>query len=1351
MSDTKRKFAHLHVHTSYSLLDGISLRKDLIVKAKEHGQTSLAITDHGSIFNAVSYYRAAKEAGIKPIIGEEFYVAPDSRLNRTYSTKAQAAKEAEETGDLSMSAYHLTILAKNNQGYENIKLLSTIAYREGFYRKPRIDLELLEAHKGGLIVLSGCLASMTSRYIIAGQLDKAEELIDRQRVMFGEDFFLEVMHHDIADQGIVNEALIDFGNKRGIPLVMTNDSHFTNKEDGLAHEVALAIGTNKRLADENRFKFNGEGYWFKSGDEMQHAADMAGIPASALDNTLLVANSVEDYDFKLGKSIIPHFKDANNKVLTADECNVLVEEKAFSGLRERGLADKAEYVERLKMELDMIKRKEFSSYFLIISDIIDFMRNSGQLAPIGRGSSVSSLACYCLFITGLDPIWLDIPFSRFINEGRKDLPDIDTDISKERRHEVLKYIVDKYGADKVAHIVTFQSMGPKASCDNVGRVLDVPVAVRRQLGQMFGEDTGDDTLEEILAQNPAARKIIDSVPGWKDISIRLEGNNRNLSEHAAGIVISNDPIVDHSPLVRDSKDGFLITQYDMGDLSQLGMLKLDMLGLRAMDTIKNTIDLVKSTTGDVLDFQKFDLTDKATYDTITEGKFASVFQYDSQGLRQTAKQLRPDTFEHLIALNALYRPGPMLPGSGFGGKSILENYIARRHGHEPLESWHPSLDAVFKRTYSLCIFQESVMVMSKIIAGFTDTEADEYRSAIGKKDKVKFDAANAKFLTRGVANGHTSEFMKDIIKKLEGFARYGWNIGHCLQEDTKVLTCDRGWVDIKDIEVGEYLWSFRHGSGNLFRNKVVNVIDNGIKSVRRITAGDRSIDTTDSHLFVSSEQKYKRADKFVVGDSLKMLDERVARAELNINMTLPTYSNKIPLRVTLGTYTVDTIGAHHIGGGIEHDTAVGADVRCVHGKLIDDWNIDSNVPIDQPARVYDLTMEEDPNFIANGFVVHNSASYSYLSYVTAYLETHYPVQYFTSLLNVNLDKSDKLKILLAAILQKCVKVLPPDINKSHKYFVAGPSEIYMGISSIRNVGDAATKPIIAERDKGPYLDLVDFCIRHAKSSNVTKLVKENLIKASAFDFDKSMTNKDKVDNIELIQSIVKKFVGKVDPSVIREQIELKLKKTGAEYTKQEVLAHERTVLNFYISSHPITEIQKLFSLFSTMNLITPSQIEIETIGNSVMVIGVVDSKEVKTTVNGDPYINMTLSDQIGSANIKIWQPLATTYANKIANNQVVLLGGTVKDDKRSPGQTQLYVRSVLPIMSNDGLPIKGFYAKNNYDIVGVVDVLGAKVKSINGPVLNIGYIVMFDGATSVRLSNIDKLTSMSGIQYVLDA
>ena len=1168
MSSTHRPFAHLHVHTTFSLLDGISRRSDLIDKAREFGQDALAITEHGNLYNAISFYKDCtkpkdpKLKTIKPILGMEAYVAPDTRFGRDYAKKNDAAEDAKN-GDLSMSAYHLTILAKNRVGYENLKTISSLAWREGFYKKPRIDDQLLADHKDGLIVLSGCLAGKIARLIIAENKPRAQEEIEKLQRTFGNDFYLELMSHNLPEDRVVNDALVEFGNKLGIGLVMTGDSHFTNCKDNYAHEIALAIGTNKTIHDANRWKFPGEGYWFKDGDEMEAAADSIGIPHSALDNAVAIANSVQDYEFKLGKPIIPLFKDGGGNTFTDEECDEVLRFQATEGLAYRGFSDNPKYRERLETELALVKKKKFSSYFLIIWDIVNFMYDKGFPVGVGRGSAGGSLLCYCLRITGLDPIELSLPFSRFINEGRNDLPDIDTDISQEHRKEVIEYIVNKYGRDRVAQIVTFQSMSAKAAIDNVGRALGVPSSVRRAVGHLIGDTDKDDKLEDLLKDSGPNHKNkvleeMEKVPDWVEISERLEGNSRNTGAHAAGITIANEPIINYIPLVKDSEDGFLTTQYDMKDIESLGLLKLDMLGVKTLDLIINTCRLIKRRHGVDIDMQRIPRDDRKTYAMLAEGRYVSVFQYDSAGFRGLLRALAPTDFEHLMAANALYRPGPMMKNSGTGGKTILENYIERRHNREKIELWHESLADVFKSTFGLPLYQEQLMATAQIIAGFTESQADQLRHAIGKKSRAEFDIQMKAFKEGAIPRGHSEKWLDELVAKMQGSARYNWNRSH-------------------------------------------------------------------------------------------------------------------------------------------------------------------------------------------------AAAYSYISYVTAYLEANFPLEYYTELLNVNLDKNDELKIKLSSIIGRGIKLLPPHINHSGEYFHTDGEAVYMGLYSVKQVGEAALPSILKDREvNGPYKDYIDFCIRTSPYQKVTKLTKENLVKAGAFTWDTGLTMKEKIDNTELMQKVIKKFDGKgLSGEEVRAYVLDKIVVEDKDYDVAQKLSLERDVLNFYISSHPVLAYSKLFNLFSDINIIMPSQINEQSPNSRAVVLGVTETREMATTKRGDPYMKVRFGDQMGNHYVNVWSPLATNAYTITADNQLAVFAGTIKEDKFRAGEMQLDVRMVLPIHTMGGLPINSFYAPDVPTANRVAFLLNAPIVHISDEILNVGYSVILRGTGFMKPEHFDELSQFSRVRYSL--
>jgi DNA polymerase-3 subunit alpha len=1119
----------------------------------------------------------------------EAYMAPDSRFNRKYDSKKDL-----DVGDISAHSYHLILLAKNHQGYKNLMKLSTLSYREGFYRKPRIDLEILNQYREGLIVTSACIGGIIGQSILQGRKDLALEYINKFRFMFGEDFYLELMAHEMPEDRVVADALIDFGNRTGTGLIITNDSHFTNRDDATAQEVALCLSSRTTLNNPDHWKFSGAGYWFKSPAEMHETVRMVGYPQQCIDNTLHIANKVEDYAFKLAKyhgHMVPLFKDQTGTKWTTDDSHQKLVMSCWEGLVNRGFLGNKLYEDRLTHELDTMQRKNFSSYFLIIGDIIQYIRRHGRmLPPFGRGSSVGSLVCYVLGITAMDPIRWNVPFYRFINEGRKDLPDIDTDISQRHRGDVIQYIVNTYGAENVAHIVTFQTMAAKKAVDDAGSALDIPPPVRKTVSKLLGETTKEDLLSELLEANDEARTLMQGHPGWIDIAMKLEGVHRNTGLHSAGIVISNDPIDQHVPLSRDS-DGFRTTQYDMKDVQDLGLLKLDMLGLRTLDTIFDSVKMIKENYNIDIDVYNIPVDDKATYKTICSGEFVSIFQYDSAGMRQMAKTLTPDSFELLMALNALYRPGPMEPQTRINAEgktekapSIADTFIEARHGRQPVQSWDPSLDVIMADTYGMPLYQEQISEMAKVIAGFDDTEADEYRAAIGKKNKEKFDAAQAKFKSGGMAKGHPEAFMDFLVAALTGFARYGWNRGH-------------------------------------------------------------------------------------------------------------------------------------------------------------------------------------------------AAGYSYISYITAWLETNYPVEYYTALLNTNLDDNEQLATLLGATIQRGIDVKAPDINKSGAYFSTDGKTIYMGLLSVKLLATEALIGILWEREVngefGGYLDFVRRCcnltpiptshplfITHKLPDwdyvkkpevppsyavkSVVKTVIENLVKAGTFTHDTVLTDKDKIATLEKIQKLSKKKRTVEDFVIIGTIAELT---TGEDFTRMERSVLEREALNFYLSGHPVSNYSKyMHFVHAEGKLVTPSQIKSMEIQMGVVILGLLVKKEMKTTKTGKPYAVLKIQDQFGEVSLRVWSPLASEIWPMLHEGGITLVRGVTRADNFRAGEIDVQVYAVAT--ATHGLPIRGFIVDQPEKVSEVIKRLHVEPSSL---VEMAGYGMVGHLAQTYALSPdvLDAFAGMEGVRLAL--
>jgi DNA polymerase-3 subunit alpha len=1058
--EQKIPFVHLRVHTHLSLLKAICKTKDLIKKAQEYGMSALAKTEHGGMFGVPTFIKECVDADIKPIVGVDFNI----KINNNY--------------------YSVTFIALNRIGYKNLVQMTTTAWCK---RKEKKDLFILidDIIGEGLIALIEYTPNI-NELMLTGIQNKVE-------------LHLEI-HNDKDFESIQNVAAYF-----SLSVVLTNNVHFTNFEDYEAYNTALKIGKIENAVDNECY--------FKSSQEMS----AMGFHLEWFENAIKIADRVEDYGLINKEFIIPTFKDKHGE-WSIEQAAAKLDMTAWTGLSNKGLADKEEYVKRLQYELEVIKEKKFSSYFLIINDIVEYMKRNGELRPIGRGSSVGSLVCYCLEITAKDPVRWGIPFERFINAGRVDLPDVDTDITQEGRPAVLRYIADTHGYNRVAQIATFQTMALKASIDNVGRALNVPHMQNRDLRNKIPDEVT--TMEKVPAE---VKKIMSNVEGWVDNAIALSGIAKNSGYHAAGVVISNRSLGDLVPLMPDN-EGLLGIQYDMKDIEILGLLKLDMLGLKTLDIIKHSLTRIKDRYNVDLDIYNLSDQDKDTHELISTGNYVSIFQLDSPGYRKLCRKLQPKSFQHVMALNALYRPGPLEGG-------MTDEYVERRHGRQKLIGWHPWLDETLSITYQVPVFQEQVMAIAKVIAGFDDMEADAYRKAIGKKIKVKFDAAQEKFKKRALARkdlfppdgyeGTKEQWLNGMLESLAGYARYGWNLGH-------------------------------------------------------------------------------------------------------------------------------------------------------------------------------------------------SAGYGWITYITAYLEKHYPHEYYASLLDAA-DKPNKKTSLIKGILHKKIKVIPPHINNSgFRFEVGDDNAIYMGLASIRACGKA-TDQILEERQKrGKFVNFIDFCQR---LPSINKTIKTNLVKAGTFSWDQLLTDRNKIDNIEIINKLVKKRTKKIDgsktPTV---EILMNCFIDSNEFTDIQRQENEREVLNSFITGHPAVIYRRLapFLERGDAKIICPSDLQNCAIGENVLMIGMIDLVKKKATVRGrnpgTPYLNLVLSDNELNILTNIWYPLCNEMEKILTEKQIAMLQCVTRKDKFREDMVTLHVTS--GIMLINGIPIQGVFTINGDDPKILVESIGGAVENI---------------------------------------
>lgn len=764
-------FVHLHVHSEYSLLDGAARIDDLAAHAAGLGMKALALTDHGVMYGVVPFYRACVRHGIKPIIGCEMYVTTGSRFDKG-SRKDHPI-------------YHLILLAKNETGYRNLMKLCTIGHLEGFHYKPRIDPESLAAHAEGLICLSSCLKGEISQHLLNGNRDMAKEAALRYRGVFGDDFYMELQDHGLLDQKKVALEMIELARETGIPLVATNDVHYLRAEDAAVQDVLLCIGTGKTVDDADRMRMHTDQMYMKSAEEM--ARLFRHVP-EAIANTVRIADQCE-LELKLGRAALPAFRPVPEGMSSASYLAELCRnglEARYAGRPEwqSDPAFRREAEERLAYELSVIDSMGFSDYFLIVWDFVRFAHERGIRTGPGRGSAAGSLVAYVLRITDVDPLKYKLLFERFLNPERVSMPDIDIDFNDERRDEVIAYVAAKYGEEHVAQIITFGTMAARAAVRDVGRALNVPYAEVDRAAKLIPNQPGM-TLEAALKASPELREACEKQPRTGEMirmALKVEGMPRHASTHAAGVVISGAPLTDYVPL-QAGGENTVLTQYSMEHLEAIGLLKMDFLGLRTLSIIERTLGWIREMYGEEIDFRAVADDDPKTYAMLSRGETTGIFQLESAGMRRVLKELRPSAFEDIVSVNALYRPGPM---------EFIPQYIRGKHGLAEVEYPHPALKPILADTYGIIVYQEQIMQIASVMAGFSLGEADLLRRAVSKKKREVLDEQRAHFVDGSLKQGYTAEEANRVYDMIVRFADYGFPRAHAAAYS--VLAFQTAWL-----------------------------------------------------------------------------------------------------------------------------------------------------------------------------------------------------------------------------------------------------------------------------------------------------------------------------------------------------------------------------------------------------------------------------------------------------------------------------------------------------------------------------------------------------------------------------
>jgi DNA polymerase-3 subunit alpha len=1055
-------FVHLHLHTQYSLLDGEIRLKGLFEKAKAFNLPAITMTDHGNLFGMVEFYKQAQKHGLKPIIGCEVYIAPESRFQK----EAQPHQE---------NAFHLVLLCKNEKGYRNLVKLVTQAYFEGFYYKPRIDRELLREHHKGLIALSACLHGEIPHALLKGNEDRALRIAREMTEIFDQDrFFLELQKNDIPEQDIVNKGLLEIHRQLGIPIVATNDCHYLTQEESKAHDVLLCIQTGKTVDDPNRFRFSTNQLYFKSPDEM--IALFADVP-EAIQNTLRIAERC-NLELTFGHSHLPRYPLPPEETM-----DNRLKKDARSGLEER-LAMKEQldpsfppsrhkdYRERLEKELAVITSTGFSGYFLVVSDYVRYAKAQGIPVGPGRGSGAGSLVAYALKITDIDPLPYGLLFERFLNVERKELPDIDVDFCVERRDEVLKYIAEKYGQDHVAQIITFGKMQARAVIRDVGRAMNIPYGDVDRIAKLIPAVLNI-TLSDALEMEPRLKELKETDPVIHElltIAEALEGLPRHASTHAAGVVISPHPITESVPLYKGPK-GETLTQFEMKSVQDMGMIKFDLLGLNNLTIIQYALRTIERTHKQTIDLTLIPLDDPETYQLLARGDTTGVFQLESSGMKDLLVKSRPKNFEDLIALNALYRPGPLKSG-------MVDDYIKRKHGEVPVAYPHPQLEEILKDTLGIIVYQEQVMQIAGQLADYSMGEADTLRKAMGKK-------------------------------------------------------------------------------------------------IPEVMAQQRS--------------------RFLEGTKRKRIDQKKAEA---------IFKN------------METFGGY-------------------------------------------------------GFNKSHSAAYALITYQTAYLKAHYPLDFMVALMTSKMGNSTEITKCIAECREKGIVVLPPDVNLSQLDFTVVEDKIRFGMAAVKNVGAGAIESIMEARNKeGPFKSLIDFSGR-VDLRRVNRRVVESLIKCGAFDslgvgrarlmafladaLDVGgQRQKDQAENQFSLFSMAGDS-GMTLPEIEPPMVE--------EWREREKLSYEKEILGFYITGHPLTRYAESLPDLKIIDIQSLSDHEDK---ENVRLAGMVSALKEINSKKGERMAFATVEDLTGSCEVIIFSDIYRKSSALLKEEGPLwIAGGITKDEKGS--------------------------------------------------------------------------------------
>ena len=869
MSDTL-EFCHLHCHTHYSLLDGAAGTKKLAQRAKELGIGAVAITDHGNLFGVPSFYKDAKKAGVQPIIGCEFYLTPSGMADQKDRTR-----------------YHQVLLAKNEVGYRNLCKLASRASTEGFYYKPRIDREALRQHSEGLVATTCCLQGEVLQAILKKGEDEALKVFLDYVDIFGEDYYIEIQDHGIEDQKKCNAVLLRWAQAYGVKVIATNDVHYVDQPDNEAQDVLLCLQTGRERNDPTRMRFDNDQFYLKSSVEMLAALDaLPGIVAeAALANTREVADKCR-FDLPMGSLLMPHFPLPEGFA----DGDAFLRHLSFQGARRRYPDMPQHVVERLDYELGVIAAMGFAGYFLIVQDFTTAARDLGVSVGPGRGSAAGSAVAYCLGITNIDPIQYDLLFERFLNPERVSMPDVDIDFDDRGRSKVIDYVVEKYGRANVCQIITFGTMGAKTALRDVSRVLGIPIAEADRISKLVPDGVKDNNFAAAIEKVPEFKALFDDpnpqVRQLMHFAQVLEGSARHTGVHAAGVIIAPGDVSDYVPVQRTTSKGVeaVTTQYDGSHIEDFGLLKMDFLGLKTLTVLNDALALIEKNHGVVIDLDAIPLDDEKTFRLFQKGETVAIFQFESSGMREWMMKLKPTGLDDLIAMNALYRPGPM---------DLIPLYIDRKHGRIPVEHPHPMLEPILAPTYGIPVYQEQVMQMAQVMGGYTLGGADLLRRAMGKKDAAKMAVERDKFCAGAAEKDVGAKKATEVFDMMEKFAGYGFN--KCAHGQTRLTLADGSTTTLarayrEQPEALMAMWE----DGELRPHRVSRIVRTGRKPLLKVTTrSGRVVKVTAEHRLLTTEG-YLPVSAMAVGTELVTASRPVSAAQRTARRAAMTRLNRTP-------------------------------------------------------------------------------------------------------------------------------------------------------------------------------------------------------------------------------------------------------------------------------------------------------------------------------------------------------------------------------------------------------------------------------------------------------------------------